>query len=220
MLRPLILILKIAGVLLFALVCYSVYVVVDATNRTPAIIDAVMTSGRVTVMLGDFPEGWIDALLAVEDPGFYEHHGIDFKTPGTGSTTITQDLTRCLYFDDYTPGFDKLREMLIAFFVVDRKVPKDTQLLIFVNVCDLGRQEGSPVTGFGEAAHVYFDKEFEDLSFDEYLSLVAMLIAPGTYHVLDFEELNSDRVERIRRVLDGSYVPSGLNDVYYDDGDR
>ena len=30
------------------------------------------------------------SLLAVEDPGFADHSGVDFITPGAGVTTITQ----------------------------------------------------------------------------------------------------------------------------------
>ena len=40
------------------------------------------------------------------------------------------------------------------------------------------------------ASKIYFNKEFPKLSDDEYLSLVAMLIAPNTYHVINSNEKN------------------------------
>jgi membrane peptidoglycan carboxypeptidase len=175
-----------------------------------------MSSDDLTLQLGDFPEGWLDALVEVEDPNFYDHNGLDLKTPGCGRTTITQAVVRNLYFDEFTPGFDELRRGLIAFFVLDPKVPKDTQLLFYVNTVYLGRQEGRLVHGFDRGAEVYFGKEFEELDYDEYLALVAMVASPSTFHVLTFPDLNAVRVERIQTLLDGDYVPMDVMDIYYD----
>ncbi|MHA1549133.1 MAG: hypothetical protein ACTSYE_09385 [Alphaproteobacteria bacterium] len=43
-------------------------------------------------------------LLAVEDPAFDHHNGLDFSQPGQGMTTITQAITKFLYFDPFKPG--------------------------------------------------------------------------------------------------------------------
>lgn len=215
-LRLLKILLRFVVVMILAVIGYSVYVVFDAINDTPEIVESMMSSDDLTLQLGDFPEGWLDALISVEDPNFYGHNGLDLKTPGSGRTTITQAVTRNLYFDDFTPGFDELRRGLIAFFVLDPKVPKDTQLLFFVNTVYLGRQEGRLVHGFDRGAEVYFDKEFGELTYDEYLALVAMIVSPSTYHVLTFPGVNAERVERIRALLDGDYVPMDATDIYYD----
>jgi hypothetical protein len=42
-----------------------------------------------------------------------------------------------------------------------------------------------------------------------------MLIAPETYHVRERPESNARRVERIERLLAGTYRPRGLMDLYY-----
>lgn len=48
------------------------------------------------------------------------------------------------------------------------------------------------------------------------LALLAMLIGPDLFHVLDAPRMNKERVSRIKAVLSGDYIPKGLTDVYYD----
>jgi membrane carboxypeptidase/penicillin-binding protein len=66
-----------------------------------------------------FPEGWLQALLTVEDPHFYTHDGIDASTPGAGITTITQGLVKLYYFHPFKPGIAKLRQSLIALVLTE-----------------------------------------------------------------------------------------------------
>jgi membrane peptidoglycan carboxypeptidase len=95
-------------------------------------------------------------------------------------------------------------------------VPKETQLLIFVNTVYLGHYNGEVVRGFSQAAEIYFDKPFSDLTEEEYLSLVAMIIAPNSFNVKKQPQANAVRVQRIKRLLCGEYTPKGLMDLYYD----
>ncbi len=43
-----------------------------------------------------------------------------------------------------------------------------------------------------------------------------MIIAPDTFHVMKYSEVNATRVERIKSLLNGEYTPKGLMDLYYD----
>jgi membrane peptidoglycan carboxypeptidase len=156
-------------------------------------------------------------LLAVEDPAFYSHNGMDLSTPGAGLTTITQALVKLLYFDPFRPGISaKLKQTLIAVFALDALVSKETQLLLFVNIVYLGRNGSEQIWGFADAAEAYFDKEFRELTDEEYLALVGMIIAPNGVHVRREPARNAERVARIKRVLSGDYQPKGLMDFYYD----
>jgi hypothetical protein len=58
-------------------------------------------------------------------------------------------------------------------------------------------------------------KSFKQLSDDEYLSLIAMLIGPNQYSLFEAPKKNKERVARIKAVLNGEYKPRGLTDVYY-----
>ena len=190
-------------------------VVVGARRATPAMIDALLASDGMVLDLEDFEKGRLDALLAIEDPAFFEHAGIDLATAGAGITTITQGMVKYLYFDRFRPGIAKLRQSLIAVFALDALVPKEVQLRIFVNTVYLGAHEGESVRGFARAAEVYFHKPFAELSRREYLALVAMIIGPNAFHVVRTPEANAERVRRIEAVLSGAYRPDGLMDLYY-----
>ena len=60
-----------------------------------------------------------EILLKVQDPGFYDHSGIDLWTPGAGLTTITQAIVKKLYFNDFKSGIAKIKQSLIARFAVN-----------------------------------------------------------------------------------------------------
>ncbi len=202
---------------LFALsVLYSGYIILVAKDDTPAIFANALKPENTPLSLKDFDRGRLNILLKVEDPGFYSHHGIDYETPGQGLTTIAQTIVKFLYFKDFKPGFAKLKQSLIAGFAVTPLVSKKDQLKVFINQCYLGHHNKKPVRGFTQAAQVYFGKGFRELTKDEYLSLVAMLIDPNGYHVIRHPKKNAQRVSRIKTVLDGSYKPKGLMDMYYD----
>jgi len=160
----------------------------------------------------------LGVLLAVEDPRFYEHHGIDLRTPGSGWTTITQGLVKIHGYGGFEPGFAhwrKIEQSMVA-LVVDLRIPKDRQLAMFLDAAYLGTWEGREVRGFEAAAVTYFEIPFDRLGDDRFLSLVAMLPAPNDLHVLGRSERNAERVRRIERMLAGQCRPAGWRDVYYE----
>jgi membrane carboxypeptidase/penicillin-binding protein len=153
----------------------------------------------------------LDILLKVEDPRFYEHQGVDLSTPGAGMTTITQGLVKHLYFDNFKSGIAKLKQILIARYVLDPLMEKDMQLRRFINTVYLGANS----KGFEQAANNYFNKNFEQLTEDQYIAIVAMIIAPMTFSMEKYPDRNKQRVERIKQVVNGEYIPKGLFDLYY-----
>jgi len=154
-------------------------------------------------------------LIKVQDPGFYNHNGIDLSTPGAGLTTITQAIVKKLYFDNFTPGIAKIKQSLIARFVVNALIPKDDQLTLFMNAMYLGNVNGKPVVGLESAANAYYHQPVKKLTEDQYISLIAMLIMPKTFHIIDHPEWNLDRTNRIKALIAGKYQPKGLMDQYY-----
>lgn len=152
-----------------------------------------------------------EILLRVVDPGFSLHHGIDWHTPGAGATTITQALVKLLYFQPYVRGVSKIRQNLIARWVVDPWMSKDEQLLLFINLADLGRG----AKGFAAGAELHFRKSFGALDETEYIGLVALLAAPAVFDPFNHPDRHAERVVRIQRLLEGRYLPQGLLDVYY-----
>jgi membrane peptidoglycan carboxypeptidase len=79
----------------------------------------------------------------------------------------------------------------------------------------MGSPNGVEIYGLSKASQVYYRKSFKQLSDDEYLSLIAMLIGPNQFSILKQPKKNKERVSRIKAVLTGEYKPRELTDVYY-----
>ena len=95
---------------LAAIVCVAIWQVFafwHAQTRTPDLLRVWLAKPQPVAMAA-LPAERKAMLLAVEDPGFYSHKGVDFASPGQGMTTITQALVKFLYFDSFIPGFAKI----------------------------------------------------------------------------------------------------------------
>ena len=214
--NPLNKILAFIGFILIVCVAYCGIVILNARAKTPAIVHDALNSGRMKLALNDLKNEQLQALLKVQDQNFYNHKGFDISTPGTGVTTISQGLVKMYYFDDFKPGFQKIRQTLIARFAFDVMTPKDTILKLFINDVYLGQHNGRAVKGFENAANLYLNKSFKDLTWDEYLGLIAMIRSPNTLHYIRNQTDNQHRVLRIKKVLTGEYVPVDNSDWMYD----
>ncbi len=200
--------------LFFAVVCVLA-ILRSADQKTQALLNHVAKFEQHGLTPEVFPQSWLADLLAVEDPGFYGHNGVDLSTPGAGFTTITQGLVKIYHFDDFKPGIAKLKQTILA-IELDSELSKRQQLVLFLNAARLGSIDGKNVSGFPNAAVAYFGKSVESLTRHEFLSLVAMLVGPNHYNLASNPEENRERVRRILAMLSGQCSPQGLSDVYYE----
>jgi len=204
------------GVVCSSVLIYLFVSILVARRATEEIVNTALLSDRIKLDLSDLTSDQLDALLKVQDPNFYHHKGVDFVTPGTGVTTISQGLVKMYYFENFQPGPQKIKQTLIARFAFDPLTPKDTILKLFINEVYLGEQDGKPLKGFENASQYYFEKEFRQLSWEEYLSLISMIRAPFNFHYINRYEKNIERVQRIKKVLAGDYIPVDNSDLFYD----
>lgn len=200
------------AVVLVGLIAFEGFAIWRAKQRTPAVL-AVAAKGELS--LDEVGQRRLDMLVRVEDPGFYSHRGVDFSTPGAGMTSITQSLVKRFYFDNFQPGFAKLEQSLIARFVLDPAMSKPAQLKAYLNHSHFGWRDGRPIVGLAQAARTYYGRDFFELSEREFLSLVAMGIAPKSYDPIRQPEANAERVRRMGAMLAGKCAPQGLRDVTY-----
>ena len=130
------------------------------------------------------------AVLAAEDSGFSRHNGVDLtaiqaaiddaREQGIegmrGGSTITQQLAKNLFLETRERTLArKLRELLYA-LELDRTVPKQRILELYINVVELGDN----LYGVGPAASAYFLKQPARLTVHEVAFLAALLPAPRT----------------------------------------
>ncbi len=182
--------------------------VYKARKTTLDMVNVFLSSDAYRLKIIDFTNERVEQLLKVEDPNFYNHKGIDFMTKGNGMNTISQKLVKRIFKVEK----DKLKEILIARFAVNPIVSKDLQFEVYVNIMSFGKD----IYGIEDASQYYYKKNFVHLSKDEYIALIGILINPDKYNLEDFPVRNNDRYEKVKRYLEGDYVPKGVFDIYYD----
>ncbi len=186
-----------------------------ARADTPALVAQAWARHGKALALRELTAERLDFLLAVEDPAFFRHHGVDLQTPGAGMTTITQGLVKLLYFPGgFHAGIAKIRQTLIAQYALDALISKQEQLELFLNMAYMGSAANGPIHGFPAAARHYFGKEFAALSDAQFRSLVAMVIAPDTH--VPGSVLHTARMQRIEAYVAGRYRPLCVLDTEYD----
>ena len=155
----------------------------------------------------------LKTLIKVQDPGFYDHDGIDFSSKGAGLTTLTQSLAKRLGFEKFTPGIGKIRQSGFA-LGLDSVLSKHQQVALFLDTAEMGKGPDGWITGFHNAAEIIYQKPVAQLSENEFNSLVAVLIAPSRLKLSDPDAALNERVARITKLAHEKCEPNNFNDVW------
>lgn len=172
--------------------------------------DALIADGKGWQMLGPVRRKW---LLIVEDPTFETHEGIDLTTPGAGITTITQSLSKRLAFDDFRPGIAKLRQTAYA-MSLEGVLTKEQILALALETYEMGPGANGWITGFENASIEVFGAPPNEVTDDEFLVLVAVLVAPSQLSMTLEDAGTAERVARIKRLIAGECAPLDHSDVW------
>jgi len=163
----------------------------------PAIVigglDRAPLEQRIPVELATVPDHLIQAVLAVEDQRFYEHHGLDGRRIGgallanlragaiaQGGSTVTQQLAKNLFLNASRTPLRKLRELALA-LVLEARYEKAPILEAYLNEIYLGQDGARPIHGVGAAARFYFGKDIRRITLSESTLLAGMISAPNRY---------------------------------------
>lgn len=180
-----------------------------ADGRTPLFR---LGANREAVRHDQIPDRLRWAVLAAEDRGFYDGHGVspvgtiravwdNASGSGTGGgSTITQQLAR-----NYFKGLSrdrtmrrKVKEIFIA-LKLDRHRGKDEILDLYLNTIYFGRQ----TSGVQAAARAYFDKDVWQLDVAECAVLAAMIQRPTYFKTRGRDAAARALRSRWKYVLDG-----------------
>jgi len=153
-------------------------------------VEAISRSrGTAVLKPEEVPSRLADAVIAIEDERFYQHHGIDsiglaravlYDVSNTclcqGGSTITQQLVKDVYLGGSDRGYNKVEGMVLA-LKVERILTKDQILADYLSEI---------TTGFGRygvtaAACAYFQSPLEKLTLGQYALLAGMTQAPSVY---------------------------------------
>jgi penicillin-binding protein 1A len=136
---------------------------------------------RVFVPIAATPPLLKQAVVAVEDAGFYEHSGISWRGVaraawsnltggiGGGASTITQQVSRTFFLSTQRTAERKIKEALIA-RELEKTLSKDEILELYLNQIYLGQR----AYGYGAAAQVYFGKPLAQLNLAETAMLAGL----------------------------------------------
>ena len=121
---------------------------------------------RSLVRLPDVPKHLVQAILAAEDDGFFQHRGIDFAgiaramaanlftgSKSQGASTITMQVARNFFLSSEKTFTRKIYEVLLA-SEIERKLSKNQILELYLNQIYLGKR----AYGFAAASQTYFGK--------------------------------------------------------------
>ena len=213
------------------IIVYDGYTIYKNALSKTSIEDKInsIQSSENYVKLEDLPQIYLDAVVSIEDHRFYDHSGIDIistfrailvnikaNSLEQGGSTITQQLSKNIYFTQEKKFTRKIAELFVS-FDLEKKYSKDEILELYVNTIFFGQG----ATGIGEASRKFFDKIPKDLTDYESTFLAGIPNAPSVYS--SSKNINLAR-ERQKQVLDSMVKYKKLSqdeaNVIYDSVDK
>ncbi len=155
------------------------------------------------------------AVLAVEDSRFYEHHGVSVRAiaramamnllarrKSQGGSTITQQLARVLFLTPEKSFSRKLKEALLA-VQIERRYSKDKILELYFNQVYFGHG----AYGVEAAAQTYFKKSVDRLNLAEAAMLAGLPSAPNRFSpIVDPDRARRRRDHVLNRMVEARFI--------------
>lgn len=150
-----------------------------------------------------------DAIMAIEDQAFYNHHGYVVQSMveasrfnrrkgmvKRGGSTLTQQLAKNLFLTDERTYARKFRELLYA-VEIDHELGKPRVLELYLNVVEWG----PGIFGAKSASTLYFDRPPGALRPEQAAWLASILRSPKRAYRRQFQR-DQVQEELVRRALD------------------
>ncbi|MCI5066723.1 PBP1A family penicillin-binding protein [bacterium] len=151
----------------------------------------------------------VQAVLAIEDRRFFEHHGIDLRAIARaavtnlvaggvvqGASTLTQQLAKNLFLSPARTFTRKIQELFIA-LVLELHLTKDELLTLYLNTVYLGQEGRAPLLGFAAASESFFRKDAAKLSIAEAALLAGIIKAPSSFNPRRHPKRAQERREQV-----------------------
>ena len=185
------------------------FIYVNDENGIPQEYQKVYNlENRVWVDFQDIPLNMKNAIIAIEDKRFYEHHGVDWiRTTGAmlnfvrgiksyGGSTLTQQLVKNVTEDNQVNITRKLREIFRA-IELEKTYSKDMLLESYMNKVNFGG--GS--RGVQAAANLYFNKNIQECSLAQCVAIAGITQNPTAYNPIYHPENNKIRRETVLKEM-------------------
>lgn len=171
----------------------------------------------------EVPQIYINAVISVEDHRFYKHNGIDVIAIGRatindikamsfveGGSTITQQLSKNIYFTQEKKITRKIAEVFMS-FEIEKHYTKEEILELYLNTSYFG--DGCYTVK--DASRKYFGKEPLELTDYEAIMLAGIPNAPSVYAPNKNLELAKQRQKQVmnKMVEYGYLTQEGSNSI-------
>ena len=206
-------IIKILFILLLILTSIALLYIGNGYNMYKTAIEEMSIEDKVKEIqskenytkISELPQMYINAVISVEDHRFYDHGGIDIIAIGRaaindikamsfveGGSTITQQLSKNIYFTQEKKIERKIAEVFMA-FEIEKRYEKDFILELYLNTSYFG--DGYYTVK--EASQGYFGKEPKDMTDSECILLAGIPNAPSAYSPTKNPELAKQRQKQV-----------------------
>ena len=185
------------------------------------IANAFDDENRYYANFDEIPPTLIEALLAIEDTSFFEHHGVnldaifraflkDLKAGKMveGASTLTQQLVKNTLLTREKKLSRKIKELIYS-VKLEQELTKEQILERYLNEIYLGHG----YYGIKTAADGYFHKDLKDLTLKEMAILVGLPKAPSFYSPTKNYEIS---LGRANRVIERMYSLGWIDDKTYE----
>jgi penicillin-binding protein 1A len=161
------------------------------------------------------PKYMVNALLATEDPRFFQHSGIDYRgimraalkdiisvQLKQGGSTITQQLTKVVFLSPERKFTRKIKEIILA-RRIEKELTKQEILELYLNKIYFGHG----AYGVQMAAKTYFGKNIWEVNQAEAALLAGLPKSPMAYSPYSDIDLAKFRQQQVlRRMVDEGYL--------------
>ncbi|MEI7890469.1 MAG: PBP1A family penicillin-binding protein [bacterium] len=171
---------------------------------------------RTIVPFNEIPDNVKYATIALEDQGFYTHHGVDPKSilrsalkdiikggAAQGGSTITQQFIKVSMLTSEKTIIRKIKELILA-IELEQKYSKDEILAMYLNQIPYG----SSAYGIEAAAQTFFGKNAKDLTLPEAALLASLPNAPTYYSPFGshLDALVGRKSSALQKMADQGYI--------------
>ena len=166
----------------------------------------------------------VQATIAVEDRGFYTHHGVDFKriVAATianlthqrieqGASTITEQLVKASFLTSHQTFERKIREAVLA-VEIERRFTKNEILTMYLNQIFYGHE----AYGAEAAAQTYFATPARNLDIAQSAMLAGIPNAPSAFDPLNPQTVQDARERQVivlKAMLRDDYISAAEYDA-------
>ncbi len=168
---------------------------------------------RKVISFEDMPPHLVKAITVTEDRNFFEHYGINLRgiaralfrridadphspIARQGGSSITQQLVKNLLLSPERTWRRKLAEAYMS-VILETRLTKKEIFTLYANQAYLGQHSGFSISGFGQAAQVYFNKDVTALTLPEAAYLAGIIRSPNRYNPYRHPETAASRRNQV-----------------------